>query len=68
MLELGLEHKKRHEKELRTKQGRAIKAASRWHLQSMKLLQKSPLDSSLLGRGTGYFEETDAKQELFSEK
>ncbi len=68
MLELGLEHKTRHEKELRTKQGRGINAACRSHLQSMKLLQKSPLDSSPLGKGTGYFEEIDAKQEFFSEK
>ncbi len=53
------------------KPGRAIKAASRWHLQDMKLLPKSPLDSSPLrrgtGRGRGYFEESDPKQEFFSE-
>ena len=38
----------------------------------MKLLPKSSLDSSFLGRGTergrGYFEESDPKQELFSER
>jgi hypothetical protein len=43
----------------------------------MKLLPKSPLDSSPLGRGTGgggggeyigYFEKSDPKSELFSEK
>ncbi len=38
----------------------------------MKSRPKSPLDSSPLergaGRGHGYFEETDPKQELFSEK
>ncbi len=37
----------------------------------MKLLPKSPLDSSPLGRGTerehGYFEDSDPKPELFSE-
>ncbi len=32
------------------KQGRVIKAASRKHLQGMKLLPKSPLDSNLLRR------------------
>ena len=35
------------------KQGRVLKAASRWHLQGIKLLPKSPLGSSPLGRGTG---------------
>ncbi len=48
------------------KQGRVIKAASRWHLQGMKLPPKSPLDSSILGKGTD--EESDPKQELSSEK
>ena len=60
-------------KRCEAKQGRVIKAASRWHhLQDMKLLPKSPLDSSPLGRGIrrgrGYFEESDPKPELFSEK
>jgi hypothetical protein len=45
-----------------TKQGREIKAVCRWNLQGIKLLPKSPLDSSPLGRGTGrgrcYFEES----------
>ena len=62
----------RKKREVWTKQGRVIKAASGWHLQGMKLLSKSPLDSSPLGRGTGrgrgYFEESAPKQELFSEK
>jgi hypothetical protein len=70
---LGVGHKTRHEKEVWTKQGRVIKAANRrWYLQGMKLLPKSPLDSSPLGRGTGrgrgYFKKSDRKQELFSEK
>ncbi len=38
----------------------------------MKLLPKSPLDSTPLGRGTGrgrsYFEESDPKSELLSER
>jgi hypothetical protein len=61
----------RHEKEAWAKQGCVIKATSRWHLQGMKLLPKSPLDSSPLGRGTGrvhsYYEESDQKQELLPE-
>ena len=43
-----------------------------WHLQGMKLLLKTPLHSSPLGRGTGrgrgYFQERDPKPELFSER
>jgi hypothetical protein len=69
-------HKARQKIEKWAKQGRVIKADSRWHLQDMKLLPKSPLCSSPLGRGTGrgtgrgrgYFEESDPKQDLFSEK
>ncbi len=45
-------HITRHEKEVWAKQERVIKATSRWHLQGMTLLPKSPLDSSPLGRGT----------------
>jgi hypothetical protein len=45
-------------------------ASSQWHLQGMKLLPKSPLDSSHLGRGTGrgrgWFQESDPKPKLFS--
>jgi hypothetical protein len=33
-----------------TQTGCVIKAVSRWHLQGMKLLPKSPLDSSPLER------------------
>jgi hypothetical protein len=44
----------RNEKEVWAKEGRRlIKAASRWHLQGMKLLPKSLLDSNPLGRRTG---------------
>ncbi len=60
-------HEVRHGKEVRVKQGREIKAASRWDLQGMKLLPKSPLDSSPLGRGTGrgstYFEESPIRSQ-----
>jgi hypothetical protein len=60
-----------HEKEVWAKQGCVIKEACRWHLQGMKLLPKSPLDSNLLERVTGrernYFEESGPTQELFSE-
>ncbi len=60
------------EKRGKKKQGRNIKAASRWHLQGMKLLPKSPLDSTPLDRetgdGRGYFEESDLKQEFSLKK
>jgi hypothetical protein len=62
----------RQKKEVWAKQGRVLKAESRWHLQGIKLLPKSPLDSTPLergtGRGRGYLEESDPKQEFFSEK
>ena len=52
------------------KKGRDVKADSRWHLQGMELIPKSPLDSSPLKRGMGrgrrYFEESGPKQEMFS--
>ena len=47
------------------KEGSVVKAASRWHLQRMPLLPKSPLDSSPLGKRCGYFEGSDPKQSVF---
>ncbi len=45
---MSVRYNERHEKEVQVKQGLVINAAIQWHLQGMKLLPKSPLDSSHL--------------------
>jgi hypothetical protein len=64
--------KSREEEEGQRERERETDASSRWYLEGMLLLPTSPLDSTPLrrgtGRGCGYFEESDPKQEVFPEK